>query len=112
MEYVDQNAVVCKNQIDNLTGQPCPSETDLPPEFCSYRDEGCELAPSCLNCPLPRCVEDLPNGRVAFAKLLRNHEICRLHVVEKKSVKELMAQFKLSRRSIMAAISSERSQPE
>ena len=29
---------------------------DLPPEYCHYRDEGCDLADSCLNCPLPRCI--------------------------------------------------------
>ncbi len=33
---------------------------DPPPEYCLYRDEGCELAPSCLNCPFPLCVYDDP----------------------------------------------------
>ncbi len=28
---------------------------DLPPEYCHYRDEGCDLAGFCLNCPLPIC---------------------------------------------------------
>jgi hypothetical protein len=27
-----------------------------------YRDEGCELAPSCLNCPLAQCRYDLEGG--------------------------------------------------
>ena len=30
------------------------AEIDLPPEFCRYRDEGCELAESCLDCPFPQ----------------------------------------------------------
>ena len=30
------------------------SQLDLRPEFCQYRDEGCELAGSCLNCPFAR----------------------------------------------------------
>ena len=29
------------------------SEPDLPPEYCHYRDEGCDLAESCLDCPFP-----------------------------------------------------------
>jgi len=29
------------------------NEPDLPPEYCHYRDEGCEFLDSCLNCPLP-----------------------------------------------------------
>ncbi len=33
-------------------------ELDLPPEYCHYRDEGCEFADSCLNCPLSRCIYD------------------------------------------------------
>ena len=38
-------------------------ELDLPPEYCRYRDEGCEMASSCLNCPPPGCVYELPGGR-------------------------------------------------
>ena len=26
-------------------------ELDLPPEYCHYRDEGCDLADSCLDLP-------------------------------------------------------------
>lgn len=28
----------------------------------TYRDTGCELAPACLTCPLPRCRYDEPGG--------------------------------------------------
>ena len=26
----------------------------------AYADDGCELAPHCLTCPLPRCKHDVP----------------------------------------------------
>ena len=41
---------------------------DLPPEFCQYRDEGCEFASSCLNCPLPVCVYEEPAGKERLMK--------------------------------------------
>ena len=31
---------------------------DSLPEHARYKDEGCELSPSCLRCPLPRCQYD------------------------------------------------------
>ena len=31
---------------------------DVLPEYFPYRDDGCEVSPSCLSCPLPRCKYD------------------------------------------------------
>jgi len=39
------------------------SELDLLPEEVDWRDEGCELFSSCLNCPLPRCIEEELRGK-------------------------------------------------
>ena len=50
-------------------------EQDLPPEYCRYRDEGCEFADSCLNCPFPRCVYDQPGGGQRWLKGLRDAEM-------------------------------------
>ena len=33
------------------------------PEYAAYQDTGCELAPSCLNCPLARCKYDEPEEK-------------------------------------------------
>lgn len=44
------------------------------PEDAIYRDTGCRISPSCLRCPLPRCIYDEPNPRSAFA-LLRAEEL-------------------------------------
>ena len=32
-------------------------------EHGNWRDTGCQLHPSCLACPLARCVEEVPRGR-------------------------------------------------
>ncbi len=41
---------------------------DLPPEYCHYHDEGCELAASCLECTFARCVYDQSGGRQRWLK--------------------------------------------
>ncbi|MFC1846997.1 hypothetical protein ACFLYS_02940 [Chloroflexota bacterium] len=38
--------------------QTLETELDLPLEYCHYKDEDCELAISCLNCPFPGCIYD------------------------------------------------------
>lgn len=84
------------------------SETglDLPPEYCRYRDEGCELFDSCLNCPLSQCIYDVPRGRQHWLKYLRNREMTRLFIDEGKRVKELALIFGISRRTVQRALKS------
>ena len=78
---------------------------DLPPEYCHYRDEGCDLADSCLNCPFPQCVYELPGGRQHWLKKLRDREIARLFN-ECKGVKELALIFGVSQRTVQRALRS------
>ncbi|MDD4924152.1 MAG: helix-turn-helix domain-containing protein [Dehalococcoidales bacterium] len=84
------------------------AETDLLPEHCHYRDEGCELAESCLNCPFPECIFDEPGGKRKLLMERRNGEIARLYDNEKKSVKELARIFNLSIRTIQRALKEQR----
>ncbi len=77
---------------------------DLPPEYCHYRDEGCDLADSCLNCPLPRCIYDQSGGKQRWLKRLRDREIIRLASTEGKGVKELAMMFRLSQRTVQRAL--------
>jgi hypothetical protein len=79
-------------------------ELDLPPEFCRYRDEGCELAESCLNCPFSECVYDEPGGKHHWMKKARDSEMERLFTVERKNVKELAEMFGVSRRTVQRAL--------
>ena len=83
---------------ENLDDEP-----DLLPEYCHYRDEGCEFAASCLDCPFARCIFDEPGGKQHFVKELRNKEIVRLYA-QGKELKELAAMFGVSQRTVQRAL--------
>ena len=78
-------------------------ELDLLPEQIEWRDQGCEFYPACLNCPLPRCVEDEPRGQQRLrmsARKKRMEELRRLG----RSVKEIAELFGVSRRTVQRAL--------
>lgn len=102
MESGMMETVVREQEL--LEENPPAGESDLPPEYCRYRDEGCELAASCLSCPFPQCVYDEPGGRQHWLKKLRNREISRLFCAEGKGAKELASMFGLSQRTIQRAL--------
>jgi len=79
-------------------------EKDSRPEIVHYKDEGCELAPSCLECPFDRCV--LEEGGVASArKRERNQEIKEL-ANQGVTVPELAERYGVSLRTIQRILSS------
>jgi len=80
------------------------TELDLPLEYCHYKDEGCELAESCLNCPFPSCIYDEPGGKQRLLKRQRDEEIVRLFQKEEKGVKELATIFGISQRTVQRAL--------
>lgn len=82
------------------------TEGDLPPEYCHYKDEGCELADSCLNCPFLQCIYDEPGGKQHWLKKARDKKIARLFRSEGMGVKELASIFGLSQRTIQRALSN------
>lgn len=86
-----------------LTDTTLDIELDLPPEYCHYRDEGCELGESCLNCCLPICIYDEPRGRQRWLKKERNREIVRLYG-EGKTTHDLAKMFSISRRTVQRAL--------
>ena len=91
----------------NLEKEPdTENESDLPPEYCHYRDEGCEFASSCLRCPFPQCLYEEPRGKQRWLKELRNREIARLFNGGGWGVKELALLFRLSQRTIQRALRS------
>ncbi len=79
-------------------------ELDLPPEYCHYRDEGCDLAASCLNCPFAGCIYDEPGGRQRWLKRLRTGEMARLFTTEGRGIRELALIFGVSRRTVQRAL--------
>ena len=46
------------------------------PEFTQYRDEGCEVNPACLTCPLPQCIYEHDTAPMPIQE--RDAEIIRL----------------------------------
>ena len=76
------------------------AELDLLPEYCHYRDDGCEFADSCLNCPFPECIYAQPGGKQRWLKRLRDKEVLRMFTTQGKRVKELALMFGVSRRTI------------
>ncbi|HXX59438.1 MAG TPA: HTH domain-containing protein [Dehalococcoidales bacterium] len=82
--------------------------TDAPPEYCHYADEGCELAASCLNCPLPVCVYDVPGGKQKLRKRNRASEMARLRTKENRSIGEIAGMFGVSTRTVQRALKAVR----
>jgi hypothetical protein len=76
------------------------SDLDLLPEYCRYRDDGCEFADSCLNCTFPECIYAQPGGRQRWLKGLRDKEVLRLFSGQGKGAKELGVMFGVSQRTI------------
>jgi len=79
-------------------------ERDLPPEYCHYKDDGCEFADSCLNCPFPKCIYDEPGGRQRWLKRQRDRDMINLFISEGKGVKELSLMFGVSQRTVQRAL--------
>ena len=87
---------------------------DVLPEEFPYKDRGCDLSPSCLNCPFPDCVEGEPWGREKFLKLRRAERMLELRR-EGKGVGEIARIFEVSPRTVqrwLKAIGNGKSGPE
>jgi hypothetical protein len=82
---------------------------DALPEFTRYRDEGCDLYPSCLTCPLPRCRYDKPGGARAILNLRRDREIRRLRRRQGLPVDMLARRYGVSRRTVFRILRKGRS---
>jgi hypothetical protein len=76
---------------------------DLLPEEFPYNDEGCELFPSCLDCPFPYCIREEPWGKAKFLKRLRAARMTELKK-QGKSVKEIAGTFGVSVRTVQRAL--------
>lgn len=99
-----------------MRNESCHSETttvgknslvvlaDRLPDYSDYRDQGCDLSPYCLQCPLPRCRYDVEAKGKRSARLQRDNEIFRQHTAAGKSAVELATGFDLSKRTIQRII--------
>ena len=83
---------------------PIPARADALPEYTDYADTGCDLYPSCLHCPLPRCRYEEPGGAAAMIRTGRDASILRLADQQGMSVDRLAEMFGLSRRTIFRVL--------
>ena len=74
------------------------------PDYSDYRDRGCDLFPSCLKCPMPKCRHDLQAQGKRSARMLRNKEIFRQRITSGKSTAYIAAEFDLSKRTIQRIV--------
>jgi hypothetical protein len=76
------------------------ARADALPEHTDYRDTGCELAPSCLSCPLARCRYDEPANLRRLRADRRDREIAYLRRKHRVPIKTIASAYGLTRRSI------------
>lgn len=72
------------------------------PENVEYRDEGCEVSPSCLACPLARCKYDVPGGLAEIRRLERDRAI-RAMRARGATINEAARRLGVSARSVVRA---------
>ena len=77
--------------------------SDLP-EHYPYRDTGCNVAPACLNCPLPRCKYDDPEEYRRAQWEQRYQQILEVQKSSSKSPAMLAKHFGVSERTIYRAL--------
>ena len=80
-----------------------PVRSDTLPENMSYRDDGCDVARSCLVCPLAMCKYDDPGWLQRETRRDRDVEVLRLRD-EGVRVPEIARQFNVSTRTVHRVI--------
>ncbi len=76
------------------------SPVDAVPEFYQYEDTGCEVSPSCLHCPLPRCKYDDPIWYQKHRRLAKDLKVLTIMQLEDLTVEEAAARFSVTVRTI------------
>ena len=76
------------------------SVIDAVPEFYHYEDTGCEVAASCLNCPLPRCKYDDPAWYQRNRRLARDFKVWSTMQQDGLTVDEAAERFSVTVRTI------------
>ena len=84
---------------------------DLPPEFCQYRDEGCELFDACLECPFPHCLLEEKGASKRKLKQIRALQISGKHRGGRNDIATLGAMFGVSHRTARRALKEARVMP-
>ena len=75
------------------------NELDLLPDEIDWKDMGCTQFPSCLSCPLPRCIEEVSRGRQRLWMSARARRMAELRT-SGNSVKDIARLFGVSSRTV------------
>lgn len=82
---------------------PAPKKAaDDLPENTWYRDTGCSVSPSCLNCPLEQCRYDVPNGLITLKRYARDAEAVQL-MQSGLTIEEIADRMHLTQRTVWRA---------
>ncbi len=76
-----------------------PVRSDTLPENTRYKDDGCDVSTSCLDCPLSLCKYDDPGWLQRESRRTRDDEIFRLRE-ERVPVAEISKRFGISTRTV------------
>lgn len=79
--------------------------SDALPENTDYRDDGCEVSPRCLDCPLPRCRYEDPGGVPGILRELRDESI-RQAAGRGTTADDLARTHQVSRRTIFRVLAT------
>ena len=79
---------------------------DTFPEYINWKDIGCELCPSCLNCTLPRCIEEEPRGKQKLRMKMRSRQIADMHR-SGKPLEDIARTFNISVRTVQRVLSAQ-----
>ena len=79
------------------------AQSDVLPQDIQWRDEGCELFPSCLNCPRSRCIEDEPRGKQKARSQARARRMAARRQ-EGKSVRQIAELYGVSVRTVQRVL--------
>lgn len=85
---------------------------DALPERFQYQDDGCEVSPSCLRCPLPRCKYDDPGWLNRLAREQRDRRILRVWLEGGTPVDGLARRFGVSERTVFRILATVRRKVE
>ncbi len=80
-----------------------PARSDTLPENTRYKDDGCDVSPACLECPLPLCKYDDPGWMERESKRVRDDSIYRAKLAG-DSVSDIALRFGVSPRTVHRVI--------
>lgn len=81
---------------------------DALPDHATYADNGCELARSCLRCPLPRCQYDAPRSAERWLIAARDREIAYLRRRYRVPVQALARAYGVGERRVWSILRGRR----